>query len=83
LTVHYFRPLTAPSSFVIPFENLRYQFTNTNKGSKNESWYFFIHRKKWRLVANWEGEESFDKELLTSLKSKLDILTYSKLQKPE
>jgi hypothetical protein len=83
LTVHYFRLLTAPSSIVIPFENLRYQFTTTNKGSKNESWYFSIYRKKWRVVANWEGEDGFDKVLLTSLKSKLDILTKTKSQKPE
>ncbi|HPI10877.1 MAG TPA: hypothetical protein PLK63_07550 [Catalimonadaceae bacterium] len=83
LTVHYFRLLTTSSSIIIPFENLRYQFTTTNKGSKNESWYFSINQKKWRVVAVSEGQDGFDKELLMSLESKLDILTNSKLQKPE
>ncbi len=83
LTVHYFRFLTAQSSIVIPFENLRYQFTTTNRGSKNESWYFSVHNKKWRVVANWAGEDGFDKELCTRLKEKLDILTNAKLQKSE
>jgi hypothetical protein len=81
LTVHYFRLLTAPSSIVIPFENLRYLFTTTNRGSKNESWYFSVYNKKWRVVANWAGEDGFDKELLTRLKEKLDILTNAKPQK--
>jgi hypothetical protein len=83
LTVHYFRLLTAPSSIVIPFENLRYQFTTTNKGSKNESWYFSIYRKKWRVVANSEGEDRFNKEIFTRLQEKLDSLTHDKFQKPE
>ena len=83
LTIHYFRLLTAPSSIVIPFENLRYQFTTTNRGSKNESWYFSIYRKKWRVVANSEGEDGFNKEIFTRLQEKLDSLTHDKFQKPE
>ena len=83
LTIHYFRLLTAPSTIVIPFENLRYQFTTIYSGSKDDCWYFSIRNKKMRVVAVSEGEDGFNKELLTSLKSKLDGLTSEKYQHPD